>query len=90
MKKFIYGSKRKVHLGEQGNIGQQCATCLSDEESKVLEYLHQNKSVAVGIFIDKLIIPHFMIMEASHMTQCRILGKLRYTWGPNFKVVLEC
>ena len=23
-----------------------------------------------------------------HMTQCRILGKLRYTWGPNFKVVL--
>ena len=22
------------------------------------------------------------------MTQCRILGKLRYTWGPNFKVVL--
>ena len=67
MKKFIYGSKRKVHLGEQGNIGQQCATCLSDEESKVLEYLHQNKSVAVGIFIDKLIIPHFMIMEASHM-----------------------
>ena len=21
-------------------------------------------------------------------TQCRILGKLRYTWGPNFKVVL--
>ena len=23
-----------------------------------------------------------------HMTQLRILGKLRYTWGPNFKVVL--
>ena len=23
-----------------------------------------------------------------YMTQCRILGKLRYTWGPNFKVVL--
>ena len=41
-------------------------------KSKVLECLlkhclHQNESVAVGIFIDKLIMPHVMIMEASHM-----------------------
>ena len=71
----------KVHLGEQKNIGQQLYVCLMKEsiwsscfdcschkpKSKVLECLHQNKSVAVGVFIDKLIMPHVMIMEAIHM-----------------------
>ena len=27
-------------------------------------------------------------LASAGMTQCRILGKLRYAWGPNFKVVL--
>ena len=50
------------------SIWSSCFYCSCHKpKSKVLGCLHQNKSVAVGVFIDKLIMPHVMIMEAIHM-----------------------